>query len=117
MMAVIGATISVLMLGNALEWMCYDYWDACYIVSDYAMSFVDAESFCVDMGVELASVHSAVEDCLLTHVCGGKDCWIGLNDADTEGEWVWTDGSDVDYLNWSPGQPDDYKGIEDYVGK
>ena len=31
--------------------------------------------------------------------------WIGLSDAATEGTWLWTDGSTVNYSRWLAGQP------------
>lgn len=34
---------------------------------------------------------------------------IGLNDRDDEGMFVWvSDGSEMTYSNWAPGQPDDF---------
>ncbi|OWF41067.1 Brevican core protein [Mizuhopecten yessoensis] len=30
--------------------------------------------------------------------------WIGGSDRDKEGEWVWVDGSHIEYGNWHPGQ-------------
>ncbi|KAG8138562.1 putative Venom C-type lectin mannose binding isoform 1 variant 3 protein, partial [Naja naja] len=33
------------------------------------------------------------------------DVWIGLNDADKNRVWVWTDRSSTDYLAWGPGEP------------
>ena len=30
---------------------------------------------------------------------------IGGNDIDTEGSWVWSDGSLWNYQNWKSGQP------------
>jgi len=114
MMTFFGAAISLLMLVSASEWSCYE--DSCYYVGSDTMTWVSANSFCVGMGSELASIHSAAEDEYLTTLCGDKNCWIGLNDVDSEGNWVWTDGSDVNYLNWLTDQPDDNSG-EDYVGK
>ena len=34
-----------------------------------------------------------------------RDYWIDANDMNTEGEWRWTDGTDIDYVNWRPGKP------------
>jgi len=39
--------------------------------------------------------------------------WIGFNDKDVEGTWVWDDGSNVSYENWTGGQPDNHGGGED----
>ena len=41
--------------------------------------------------------------------------WIGLSDADTEGEYKWVTGEPFTYSNWYSGQPDNYNN-EDYVG-
>ena len=29
-----------------------------------------------------------------------KNAFIGLNDVENEGEWVWSSSSDSDYRNW-----------------
>lgn len=34
------------------------------------------------------------------------DFWIGLDDFDAEGVFVWDGGQDLTYTNWAPGQPD-----------
>ena len=31
--------------------------------------------------------------------------WIGLHQDADDAVWVWTDGTDLDYPNWAPGQP------------
>ncbi|KAL4673633.1 hypothetical protein H8959_017567 [Pygathrix nigripes] len=31
--------------------------------------------------------------------------WIGLRNLNLKGEFIWVDGSPVDYSNWAPGEP------------
>ena len=37
---------------------------------------------------------------------------MGLNDISAEGQFVYSDGSNVDFANWLPGQPDNAGGNE-----
>jgi len=44
------------------------------------------------------------------------DIWLGFTDEVTEGEFRDSAGNLVNFTNWNPGQPDDFRGAEDYVG-
>ena len=43
------------------------------------------------------------------------EAWIGLNDIDTEGSWVWIDGTASDYFKWNTDEPNNYGTGEDCV--
>ena len=36
--------------------------------------------------------------------------WIGCTDEESEGEWLWIDGTSVTLNDWRPGQPDNHGG-------
>jgi len=65
----------------------------------------DALSACSERGLHLASVHSQLEQDFIWGLSYDKHLWIGLNDLASEGDYVWSDGSAVDYTNWHSGQP------------
>jgi CotH kinase protein/Lectin C-type domain/Putative metal-binding motif len=81
-----------------------------------AKNFTDAESDCVTQGGHLVSVHSQTElDEIMTTATGlVASAWtVGLHDTATEGTFVWTDGSTLDFQAWSGGEPNDSGSVED----
>lgn len=73
-----------------------------------ARDFAAAEADCVKQKGHLISIHTqAVQDFLVSEAFAiqGGDWWVGLNDLKTEGTFVWTDGTKLDYLHWNGGEP------------
>ena len=71
-----------------------------------AMTFTDAEAFCVSQGGHLASIQSEEENAELLKAAGSERVWLGGSDGAEEGRWVWTDGKSWNFTNWSFGKPD-----------
>jgi len=69
---------------------------------------------CQEMGANFVSINSAGENEFVSDLCGGENCWIGLNDVVKEGDYKWSDGSSFDYSNWDSGEPNP-SGSEDYI--
>ncbi|HWA83755.1 MAG TPA: lectin-like protein [Fimbriimonadaceae bacterium] len=83
-------------------------------------NWTDAENFAVSIGGHLATISDASENQFVFNAFStydgiDRDLWIGLNDAAHEGTFVWTSGEVTSYFAWSPGQPDNSNGNEDYV--
>ncbi|XP_058137892.1 low affinity immunoglobulin epsilon Fc receptor isoform X2 [Dasypus novemcinctus] len=77
----------------------------CYYFGEGAKTWIQAKYTCSDLQGRLVSIHSAEEQDFLTKHSSWKGSWIGLRDLDIEGEFIWMDGSPVDYSNWRPGEP------------
>ncbi len=78
-----------------------------------------AEAECKGWGGHLTSIASATENATVVSqakgVCGaGFTAWIGLNDTQKEGSYVWVDGTPTGFTAWSPGEPNNWFG-EDVV--
>lgn len=74
----------------------------------------------VALGGHLATINDAAENSWVYatfSTFGGlnRGLWIGLNDAATEGNFVWVSGEPVTYTNWAPGEPNATRLNEDYV--
>ncbi|XP_063319685.1 galactose-specific lectin nattectin-like [Pelmatolapia mariae] len=89
----------------------------CFIFDSSMKNWTDAESSCKTLGGHLASFHSTAEYTFireLTHTEPGpnKRTWVGGNDRENETVWVWSDGSQFDFIIWASGEPNNY-GVEE----
>jgi hypothetical protein len=99
-----------------------------FIALHRASSWTEAKQYCEREFEGLASIHTQGESRAVIQACrriaglvdgapGG--CWIGLHDSPslgaTPGQFEWTDNSPVNYVNWSPGEPNNW-GIDTHVG-
>ncbi|ROL49836.1 Galactose-specific lectin nattectin [Anabarilius grahami] len=76
-----------------------------------------AEKYCLGNKGNLASVHSHEEYVFIQRMIrhethASTRAWIGGYDAAGEGVWLWSDGSQIDYEIWSPGEPNNNAGKE-----
>ncbi|XP_058497986.1 galactose-specific lectin nattectin-like [Solea solea] len=103
---------------------CPDGWlqfsNKCFIYYSDHREWGEAESFCMDIGGNLAKVEDIAEVTFLnSHLKEVtkevKRVWIGGHDKFLKGQWMWTDGSAgpaMGWKLWSPGQPSDSSGAE-----
>jgi Ca2+-binding RTX toxin-like protein len=91
-----------------------------YGLTGAAVNWSEAEAEAAALGGHLASIANLQEQQFLnaTFLAGAdasRVLWIGLNDAQSEGQFVWSSGEAVTFQNWNSGEPNNYLGVEDYV--
>jgi hypothetical protein len=93
-----------------------DYNGSRYYITNNAMSWTNAKAAAQAIGGNLVTIETSAENNWLNSLANGQagHFWIGLNDANTEGTYVWSSGSGATYRNWNSGQPDNYNN-EDYA--
>lgn len=64
----------------------------------------------------LVTITSAAENDFVANLVGGDfRAWIGLTDTASEGNFQWVTGEPLSFTRWSPGEPNNFGGNEDYV--
>lgn len=53
-------------------------------------------------GASLLAINDAAEQKWVSGLFGNHLYWLGLSDAENEGEWVWQNGEPLTYTNWGP---------------
>uniref|UniRef100_H3CYG6 Aggrecan core protein n=1 Tax=Tetraodon nigroviridis TaxID=99883 RepID=H3CYG6_TETNG len=82
---------------------------SCYLHVAETDTWSEAERRCQELNAHLVSITSREEQQFVNS--NGQDYqWIGLDDRDVQNEFRWTDGSPLNFENWSANQPDDYLG-------
>ena len=81
------------------------------------VSWRQASANCLSMGRMLLEPRTQEKFDIALNIMTdlGTHIWLGANDLEEEGKWVWeSDGAPVRAdAGWSPGEPNDYKGGED----
>ncbi|KAJ8362417.1 hypothetical protein AAFF_G00375750 [Aldrovandia affinis] len=98
---------------------CPEGWEqrnsTCYYFSTELKNWNDSRSACLKQGADLVIIESKEEQDFITKHTGGYGDWIGLSDSETEGIWLWVDGTPLqkDKAFWATGEPDDDGGSQD----
>ncbi|XP_066847759.1 macrophage mannose receptor 1-like isoform X2 [Anser cygnoides] len=93
-------------LGGCPEtWLLFH--NKCYKIfgsrEEERLTWHSARSACIELGGNLASIHNDQVQAFLTFNLKdvSSETWIGLNDINNEGSYLWTDGSSFDYSHWA----------------
>ncbi len=108
---------AVLVLGLPAQAMAAFFYNGhTYFLTSTALSWTSAEAEANSTGDNLVAINDAAENAFLVSAFGGLPdrFWIGLNDAASEGSFVWSNGDAVTYTNWAGGEPNNAGG-EDYT--
>nr|XP_054756795.1 C-type lectin lectoxin-Thr1-like [Lytechinus pictus] len=99
--------------------------DWCYHYNSAKKDWNQANLACKALGAELVSIHGADESNEIYGLWqslldegkaddGDFSYWIGLHDLQYEGYYQWSDGTEVNYVLWQSGEPNN-NGNEDCV--
>ena len=92
--------------------ICPDNWryfqGYCYRKVSPCNSWTNSQSQCAILGANLPSVHSQEENVFVQSLHGGESGWLGLSDINTEGTFVWSDGSRLSFNFWATRQPNNF---------
>ena len=108
-------------LGKANDTVKKAHLESCLPAGDYVYcgkhtSIKEARKGCEVLGGRLVQLETEDKNTAVTEAAWAyaeDSFWIDLNDRDTEGEWVWQDGTELDFTRWSEGEPNNYMGNED----
>lgn len=93
-------------------------------VRSLGITWAEGEAGANVLGGHLVAINDEAEfEWLADNFSGGQASnslidnfmWIGLNDFESEGDFVWSNGDPVTFTNWYPGEPNNSFGDEDYV--
>ncbi|XP_062425038.1 macrophage mannose receptor 1-like [Rhea pennata] len=101
------------------EWKSVPQSSSCFKLfqrgRDKMQTWFGARDFCRAIGGDLASIHSEEEQNLISGLDRDylrSSYWMGLNALDSDGGFVWSDGSPVNFEKWAGGEPNNYDGNE-----
>jgi hypothetical protein len=95
--AVVGTEGCGICSGQLYADRCYQYWEG-------KLPYALAAGTCESWGGYLVSIGSAEEDTFVQSIMK-NDGWIGLNELEEDGIWVWESGEALGFTNWAEEHP------------
>ncbi|KAG7254781.1 hypothetical protein CRUP_013303, partial [Coryphaenoides rupestris] len=92
------------------QWTCY------YASGSKKKSWEESRQDCQSKAARLVTINSQEEQKFVnTLLPPSTKAWMGLNDMETEGNWIWLDRTTPTTTYWQSGQPNSYGGNQDCV--
>ncbi|XP_035285549.1 asialoglycoprotein receptor 1-like isoform X1 [Anguilla anguilla] len=91
----------------------------CYFFSTEKMHWSQSQEYCTSKGAHLVVINNQQEQNFVSSRVS-ETHWIGLSDRNTEGQWVWVDGTPLDRSGtqyWWSKEPDNWMGAGDPFGE
>ena len=90
----------------------------CYLYKTERKTFQEAERYCSNLSIQahLVSISDDEENQLAfryAQLVHRQDFWIGYSDAQSEGNFVWTDGNGDGFTAWNHREPNNGGGNQD----
>ncbi|XP_033097740.1 uncharacterized protein LOC117101784 isoform X2 [Anneissia japonica] len=83
----------------------HEYNGACYVAIDTKLNFKVSKKLCQAKGGQLTSIRDADENNFVSTLVK-VEAYIGLTDAQKEGNWKWLSGGKPKFEKWLKNQPD-----------
>lgn len=98
----------MILLDCPTDWKPYG--TSCYAVFTAELSWKDGEDHCKSMNARLVKITSEDEAAFIREDLGVNSqntaYWIGLHEKESNDEWKWSDGSELDvFIDWNTGEP------------
>ncbi|XP_053350517.1 ladderlectin-like [Clarias gariepinus] len=93
---------------------CPDGWShfrgRCFKYQATKLDWASAERFCLNLGAHLISIHNEAEYRHAKSFIRSQDpsespTWMGLFGCEKQFNWFWSDGTQLTFTKWNPGEP------------
>uniref|UniRef100_A0A096M2M1 C-type lectin domain-containing protein n=1 Tax=Poecilia formosa TaxID=48698 RepID=A0A096M2M1_POEFO len=93
------------------NFVCYNGGSPSYVLSNISLNWTEAQKFCRQNYVDLASVRNQAENEIIRTLVGASTVWIGLYR-----EMLWSDGSTSLFRHFANGEPNGPSGDKCVAG-
>lgn len=101
---------------DGLKWVLNPLTRHRYSLIPFALPWHAARAYAEANGGHLVVINDKEENEWLVKTFGGDtEYWTGLTDEEEEGKWKAVNGETVEYFNWAPTEPDNYRKNQHYV--
>jgi len=102
--------------GDELKWVVNPATRRRYALIPFALPWHAAKAYAEAKGGHLVVINDKEENEWVVRTFGGDtEYWTGVTDEAEEGKWRAVSGEQVEYFNWAPGEPDNYRKSQHYV--
>uniref|UniRef100_A0AC34G5L9 C-type lectin domain-containing protein n=1 Tax=Panagrolaimus sp. ES5 TaxID=591445 RepID=A0AC34G5L9_9BILA len=87
----------------------------CYLFQFQTESYLDAKEICTEFNGHLASIHDMFINVFIAEQAKHffkSNFWFGLTDLKSKGNWSWIDETQLNFVDWDKGQPQNMSGFD-----